>query len=443
MPHLWMDEVSDCEQPMNPARTLLFCTVGGSHQPIVTAINTLRPQRVVFFCTGADPATGKAGSRQQVEGRGLVIKALPQDDKPTLPNIPAQCGLTEGSWEVEEVPADDLDAAYAQMHRAMSGAQAGSRLVADYTGGTKTMTAALVLAALDVGNVELQSVTGARADLVKVRDGTQAAVPSAVEGIRFRHDVQPLLAAWRRYAWDQTARGVADMGPPHNARLRAVWQRARDVSEAFAAWDRFDHPAALERLSLYEGPVARALPAHFQALKRLANGTDAAAEGLRLWDLWLNAQRRAADGRHDDAVARVYRLIEWTAQWQLRTQRGWETANLPREVAEAAGIALNRDGLYQAGLYPAWQLAAAHCGDPLAGFFEDERRAMRDHLRRRNDSILAHGTVPVSEESWRTWAAWLTDKFEPLLRQLLVEVKIHTPFPQLPDAYPWLEDLNS
>jgi len=425
------------------SESTLFCTVGGSHQPIVTAIKTLRPKRVVFFCTGTDPATGKAGSRQQVEGKGMIIKAAPQDDKPTLPNIPAQCGLPDGSWEVVEVPADDLDAAYGVMRQALAqaGRDEGARLVADYTGGTKTMTAALVLAALDAGNVQLQSVTGARADLIKVRDGTQAAVPTAVEGIRFRHDIHAPLAAWRRYAWDQAADGLTDMTPPQNATLRAFWQRARDVSEAFAAWDRFDHVAALERLSLYEGLVARTLPAHYLALKMLARGKDAAAEGLRIWDLWLNAQRRAADGRYDDAVARVYRLIEWTAQWQLRTKRGWETGNLPREVAVASGIAPNRDGSYQVGLYPAWQLAAAHCGNPLAGFFEDSRLALLDHLRRRNDSILAHGTVPVSKACWQSWAEWLTDKFEPLLKQLLAEVRINDPFPQLPNAYPWLEDL--
>jgi hypothetical protein len=54
---------------MNP--TTLYLTVGGSHQPLVTAIQSLRPQRVVFFCTDRDPATDQPGSRTQVEGKGL------------------------------------------------------------------------------------------------------------------------------------------------------------------------------------------------------------------------------------------------------------------------------------------------------------------------------------------------------------------------------------
>lgn len=421
----------------------LVCTVGGSHQPIVTAIQALKPERVVFFCTGTDPATRKPGSRSQIEGKGLVIKARPEDEKPTLPAIPMLCGLADGQWEIVEVPADELDEAYVRMRRILVRlADESERVVADYTGGTKTMTAALVLAALDDGRVELQSVTGARSDLIKVRDGSQSAVPATVERIRFRHDVRPVLAAWRRFAWDESARGLDALGPPRHPGLRAAWLRARDVSRALAAWDRFDHARALDLLQPYESVVAQALPAHYPVLKRLADPNHSTSAGLRLWDLWLNAQRRAVDGRYDDAVARIYRLIEWTVQWQLEIKKGWRTADLPKEVAEAAGITPNRDGLYQAGLYAAWQLAAVHCGGPLAAFFGREREAMLDHLRRRNNSIIAHGTVPVSEQDWQVWEAWLIAEFEPLLRTLLAEANIRNPFPQLPQVYPWLEELD-
>lgn len=212
-------------------KIVLACTVGGSHQPIVTAIQTLKPERAVFFCTGTDPATGKPGSRSQIEGKGLVIKARHEDDKHTLPAISVQCGLTEGQWEIVEVPADELDEAYICMRRTLARlADENEKVVADYTGGTKTMTAALVLAALDDGRVKLQSVTGARSNLVKVRDGSQSAVPATVERIRFRHDVLPILAAWRRFAWDKSARGLEALGPPRRPGLRAAWRRARRVS---------------------------------------------------------------------------------------------------------------------------------------------------------------------------------------------------------------------
>ena len=77
-------------------------------------------------------------------GPGNVIKAHPRDDRPSLPNIPTQAEL-DGDWfEWRIVPADDLDGAYRAMRDAIVslGTQfPGARFVADYTGGTKTMTA--------------------------------------------------------------------------------------------------------------------------------------------------------------------------------------------------------------------------------------------------------------------------------------------------------------
>jgi CRISPR-associated protein (Cas_Cas02710) len=44
---------------------ILLVTVGGSHQPILKAIRTLNPDRVVFLCSGGDRT-----SRPQVDGGG-------------------------------------------------------------------------------------------------------------------------------------------------------------------------------------------------------------------------------------------------------------------------------------------------------------------------------------------------------------------------------------
>ena len=104
-------------------------------------------------------------------------------------------------------------------------------------------------------------------------------------------------------------------------------------------------------------------------------------------------------------------------------------------VAVAAGIAAGRNGQYQAGLHAAWQLAATHVGGPVAAFFAAEEGAMRDHLQRRNDSILAHGFTPVRAEEWQAFAAWLEAAFVPLLTGLLARQGLQ-PFPQLPDAPP-------
>jgi hypothetical protein len=158
---------------------ILICTVGGSHQPIVSAINDQCPDYVTFICTGKDPATGRPGSSIQITGVGNCIKARFGDDKPTLPNIPAQTGLSADRIDVCCTLSDDLDQIYLDCDNAITDVLRrfpDANIIADYTGGTKSMSAGLVMAALEHQDVTLQLVTGSRSDLIKVHDGSQYAV---------------------------------------------------------------------------------------------------------------------------------------------------------------------------------------------------------------------------------------------------------------------------
>ena len=149
---------------------ILLCTVGGSHQPILEAIESAIPTHVCFFCTNRHPETGKPGSIDQVIGKGNVIKPAHNDKKPMLPAIPVQAGLSRDVFEARVIPADDLDGACTAMRSAtaeLAERFPGAQFIADYTGGTKTMTAALVCTALEREDVELWLVAGARPDLQK------------------------------------------------------------------------------------------------------------------------------------------------------------------------------------------------------------------------------------------------------------------------------------
>jgi len=148
------------------------------------------------------------------------------------------------------------------------------------------MTAALAISALERPGVELRLVTGARADLVKVHDGTQSSGIVGVEGIRLRRGMAPFLAAWDRFAYGEAAAGLAALPTPRDPKLRAELQIARDLSRAFDAWDRFDHPAARDQLEVYRSRLGRAAAPWFNVLKHLAAAPEEARRTpARLWDL--------------------------------------------------------------------------------------------------------------------------------------------------------------
>lgn len=423
---------------------VLICTVGGSHQPIVTAIRESAPIFVCFLCTDKDPVTGQPGSRLQVEGKGSVIKSCSSDSGPNLPNIPTQCGLTTEKYQVRLIPADDLDEVVFEAATAIVDLRRRfpeARLLADYTGGTKTMTAGLVMAAIESDDVEVRLVTGARGNLVQVQDGTQRSTLATVDAVRLRRSMAPYLNAWARYGYAEAAQGLDRIAAPPDARLRAELQIARDLSSAFDAWDRFDHAAAMATLAIYRPRIGAQAGRHLAFLQILAAPDgDPRKEPARLMDLWLNALRRGAQGRYDDAVARGYRLLEWTAQWLLREDAGINTSDIPDDKVPAGlSIPPDAEGKRQAGLFKAWELVAHHLRDVPQRLATSERNRMRNHLAARNGSILAHGYTPIGPNVWNGFSDWIENAFMPVLRSAADRRGLRLKPPQLPNKPIWGE----
>ena len=421
---------------------ILLCTVGGAHQPILRAIESTSPRYVCFFCTDRDPGTGRPGSIVQVTGKGSVIKTSSGDAGPTLPNIPAQAGLDAEWFEARTIPADDLDGAFFAMRDAaaeLAERFPGARFIADYTGGTKTMTAALVCAALERDDVELQLIAGARPNLSRVEDGTEQAMTASVARLRLDRAMAPYLDAWRRFAYHEAAEGLDGIRIAAGNPDRAWLGFARSLSRAFARWDDFDHGGAFELINTYAGRVAPRFPQMLPTLRLLAkaNENDKRHEPARLFDLWLNAERRAKQGRFDDAVARWYRLVEWTAQWQLRTVLGADTADFPQDLLPPdADTPPGRDGKIRIGLWQAWQVVEHRLPGPAQVFIAGHGRELRDLLDLRNSSILAHGFRPVGAADWRRVDSWTKERFLPVLRALALDAGLKNEPSQLPGELP-------
>ncbi len=416
--------------------TLLILTVGGSHQPVVKAITDLQPDYVVFVCTGKDPATGRPGSEIQIKGKGNCIKARPQDDKPSLPSIPGQTGLSEDRYQVIITASDDLDQIYLDCTRAIENLMKtfpGAQLFADYTGGTKSMSAGLVMAALEFPEIELQLVTGNRSDLIKVHSGSESSAQANIERIRFQRLMSPYQQSWKRFAYSEAVAGIKSIQTPKPAQLRAEYNRFKDISQAFAEWDNFNHPPALDILKRYAPNLPAHLKPYIPVVQRLNDKDDSKKDAARLFDLYLNAQRRARQGRYDDAIARIYRLIEWTAQWKLKKDCGILTENIdPADIPPELTLSPNRDGHYQAGLFAAWQLVKHKTQGAAKAFINQYENTLLDHLKVRNQSILAHGFTPISKDKWQLLEDFMAETFIPML---LSESGFNALPLQLPETY--------
>ncbi|NJM17876.1 MAG: hypothetical protein HC836_05420 [Richelia sp. RM2_1_2] len=151
---------------------ILLITVGGSFQPIATSIRTLQPSRVVFIASDGDK-----GSKSQVIGEGTPCEIRRGAEViERLPNIPTQVGLGENFQSDRDLiliqNPDDLAECYRKIRDYICNLQQdnGYEIMADYTGGTKTISAALAMAAVDYG-ISLYITIAARDNLVKVERG--------------------------------------------------------------------------------------------------------------------------------------------------------------------------------------------------------------------------------------------------------------------------------
>jgi hypothetical protein len=162
--------------------TVLLLTVGGSCEPVVNAIRQTNATFVYFICS-----SGPKGSEVVVDGAGKPCK---ERDKEDQPSIVQQTHLKPDQYEkVLLNDPDDLNSCFERIESLslqINQRFPNARVIANYTGGSKTMSVALAIVA-SLRQWELQVNRGIRVDLVKVRAGTDTPVPVQTSKILLNH----------------------------------------------------------------------------------------------------------------------------------------------------------------------------------------------------------------------------------------------------------------
>ncbi len=417
-------------------KTVLVCSVGGSHEPIVGAIRSINSlKKVLFICSEKD-ARGTPGSGIMIEGTGSVIK-LKADKKATLPNIPTQTKLNNDEWEILEVPADSLETSIRLINEKLTlliNENNDNKFICDYSGGTKTMSCSLVIAALYHPQIDIQFMTGKRTNLKSITRLSGSRIMNS-DAIRYKNDLISCMQSWQTYSYCDSYERLKIINKTHDNNLANFHETLSDLSMAFDCWDRFDHETACYILSQYMNPFGKILKPYLVICQKI--NSDECGPVYRLIDLMLNAERCAYRGKYDDAVARLYRLFEWTVQWLLKKYHNVDTSELnPDIIPTSITIEPNRNGLYQAPLVKAWQiLAKLEQGSELGLFFENNLTHLMNQLSVRNNSILAHGFTSISGDEWTEMNNWFSEVFKPMLisesEKTITNIKIL----QLPNSF--------
>lgn len=124
-----------------------------------------------------------------------------------------------------------------------------------------------------------------------------------------------------------------------------------------------------------------------------------------VYDILLNAERRAEQGNYDDAVSRTYRALEMYAQFCLRSNDpslssdDIDVAKLPQDIQGLYEEKRNIKGRVQLPLAGSYELLD-RIGHPVRAVWGKQKNKILNVLEKRNCSFLAHGMNPIGKEDF-------------------------------------------
>ena len=312
----------------------------------------------------------------------------------TIPEVKAELGDSDCEFVLLK-RIEDLNDVFSRVSSAIEKLKnQGYDVVVDFTSGTKAMSAGAALAAVSEAT-RVSYVSGIRVGGRVAKGGEQVLTYTPVMGIaRMQERLAGELFNLHQFAASQRILESVEQSVP-DPELSAGIRELRAVIKGYRLWDMFRHEQAFEMLS-----KSKRVPSqNKEFLGRLCSAEDRAP--FFVADLLNNAERRFEEGKYDDALARLYRTIELIAQHRLRSY-GVNTSDVdpgrvPEEVRDKYERLRSEEGKVRLGLHKGYELLF-DLGDELGEEFVSNRR-LQDLLKRRNDSILAHGLTPVDGEA--------------------------------------------
>lgn len=381
---------------------------------------------IVTVGTGETVAHGICCSIRQQNPDYIIFLLTQESKEKTLPLI-LQDDTMQGKKAGKEMLTDENDVEEIRcecqkvLERLIKERYNTKDIVVDYTSGTKAMSVGLVLAALDKRVGTLVYVSGKRDKNGRVISGTERPIP--IEPNRTYADLlfKDAVSLFNTCQFDACLGVVTQV---ENMIAESSFQKEVDLlkklAQAYSSWDKFNLSQAF---SLLDNLSDNSLMAKWGIKSRVGKNKEilfGEKEGLfcleRIADLLENARRRGdIEKKYDDACARLYRLIEYIAQFQINMRELYiknesgqpetdnlDIAKLPSELQEKyIEYKDPKDNKIKLGLYQNYELLF-DLGDNLGKLFKEqyERGELKKLLSLRNNSILAHGFGPISEETY-------------------------------------------
>ncbi|MCX8069469.1 MAG: TIGR02710 family CRISPR-associated CARF protein [Thermodesulfovibrionales bacterium] len=379
----------------------MLISVGGSPQPILTSIKHFKPSYISFLVS--------------------------QDSSPQAVKIAEDLKKENINFNYEQVICDDPQDLFDCYSKAQKSVQkifdngfSAADVIVDYTGGTKNMSVAIALASVKYG-ISYSYIGGkerTKDGLGIVIDGTEE-VKESINPWDFLaiYESDRIATLFNNYQF-KAARQLCDFVCNKTTKYKTLYRKIGLIIEGFYKWDLFCHDDALKMFQradintlIHEYDekwiknFAQDVLKSIEQLKQLVNSLGKPTMSM-IYDLLSNAERRYEEGKIDDAILRLYRVVEMIAQMRLLEKYSINVSDvkieqLPDKIREAFKTKYldDRDGKIKIPQNASFILLK-ELGDGVGNIFVANEKKFMAIQSARNSSYLAHGFNSSAEKTY-------------------------------------------
>lgn len=425
----------------NKPKYLAIFTLGGSQQPVIKSIQNFKPKRVIFICSEE--------SKKDFENKINMEKQFPDLEKDRVSYI-----VLDNHDDILKT-VKNIKEKLEPEHKKWILNGEGYKSIIDFTGGTKCMSASITLIARSWKQCVFSYTGGKKRDkegLGVVKTGHEKIIQtySPYEVLGYQA-VEKAALLYNRHSYSESHTVLKNafesiIESEHTdspVYLKEELCASQKWVEAYKNWDDFHHKQALNKLKRTQEKQLNNLKSAFkgyeldfefvlsQSIKYLQNiVANPEQEEIKnspylIFDVIANAERRAEQGRFDDAVGRLYRAVEAMAQYRLWEEYEIDSSRVPfsslsaslkasrSECAAKSKIKEKKSSDPQEpsgklGLQESYRFLYDEKKDLLGKKFLELGLASwkagclqkNNPLAQRNNSILAHGFNPVNKKAY-------------------------------------------
>jgi len=284
----------------------------------------------------------------------------------------------------------------------------------DYTSGTKAMSAGLFLAGLENNVGTVTYITGTRDETGRVKPGTERGLtfqPNTIYAEKLFNNAVALFNNIQFDACKETLKKAKNT--IYEEEFQEKISLLDKLATAYSEWDRYNIKKAFDEINtigenqeqlLSKWKIKNRVEENKQFLYKEKNNKFCIERAI---DLLENAYRRAdMEKKYDDAVARLYRLLEYMAQIKLNEKNIYKH-DKDECLIDFSKLSLEISKKYDKNgerlpLVKSYELLG-DLNEEIGKVFMEKfnKDTVKKLLGLRNKSILAHGFNPIEENAYQ------------------------------------------